>query len=299
MENESGFARKLREGKFLLTAEYLPRASASGGGNIGELFGKRFDAVNVADNPYGPVTSGLAVSSALVKSGIEPIFQIVTRDRNRIALQSDLLGAAFLGIRAVLCLSGYHQTLMRTPGAANVYDIDSIQLAALVRRMREKGTLLDDTPFEGEFPVTAGATANPFLRPLELNMIRLAKKAEAGAEFIQTQAVFDLPMFGEWFSSVVERGLAGRLAVLAGVLPLESAEEAEHLRGTYTDFHIPDAVVERLRSAGNDEAQRREGLALFGETVRALREVNGLRGIHLLSGGKEEQIPEFLKAAGL
>jgi methylenetetrahydrofolate reductase (NADPH) len=301
MERESELGRKIREGTFLITAEYLPRAGMDGSSieSLKMALGGRFDAVNVADNPYGPVVSSLAASAALVRAGVEPIYQTVTRDRNRIALQSDLLGAAFLGIRAVLCLSGYHQTLSRCPAAANVYDIDSVQLVAAVRRMRDEGVLLDGAPVEGGFPVTIGAAANPFLRPLELNLILCAKKVEAGAEFIQTQAVFDIAAFAEWFAAAAERDLTGRAAILAGVLPLESAAEAGRLRETYTDFHIPDAVIDRLRAAGDEIAQAREGLALFGETVRALRGIAGLRGIHILSGGKEKRIHEFLDAAGM
>jgi methylenetetrahydrofolate reductase (NADPH) len=301
MECESVLGRKIREGTFIITAEYLPRAEADGSsiGSFAAALGGRFDAVNVADNPHGPAVSSLAASAALVRAGVEPIYQTVTRDRNRIALQSDLLGAAFLGIRAVLCLSGYHQTLLRCLGAANVYDIDSIQLVAAVRRMRDEGVLLDGAPVEGGFPVTVGAAANPFLRPLELNLIRCAKKVEAGAEFIQTQAVFDIAAFADWFAAAAERGLTGRAAVLAGVLPLESAVEAERLRETYTDFHIPDSVISRLRAAGGGKEQAREGLALFGETVRSLRGIAGLRGIHILSGGKEKRIPEFIEAAGM
>jgi methylenetetrahydrofolate reductase (NADPH) len=301
MVRESGFARKLQNRAFIFTAEYLPGTGGdgSGGESLKGVFGGRFDAVNVADNPYGPVVSSLAASTALLNAGVEPIYQTVTRDRNRIALQSDLLGAVFLGIRTVLCLSGYHQTLSRCPGAANVYDIDSVQLVAAVRRMRDEGILLDGAPVKGGFPVTVGAAANPFLKPLELNLIRFAKKVEAGAQFIQTQAVFDTVEFADWLAAVGERGLTERAAIIAGVLPLESADEAERLRDTYTDFHIPDGVIGRLRAAGDEKAQAREGLALFGETVRTLKGMNGLRGIHLLSGGKENRIPEFLKAAGL
>ena len=193
-------------------------------------------AVNVADNHYGVAMSSIAASVAVIKSGAEPICQIVTRDRNRIALQSDLLGAAYLGIRNVLCLSGYHQTLIGCPESANVYDIDSTQFIEMVTKMSEKGVLADGTKIDGQFSMLVGAVANPFLKPLELNMLRLNKKIEAGAKFIQTHAVFDIETFSQWLDAASSEGITKKAAIIAGVLPLDSAAEAEKLRDTYTDY---------------------------------------------------------------
>ena len=301
MKVDSKLAKKIEGGGFIVTAEYLPTVGTDNPAldPVADALAKGVLAVNVADNHYGVAMSSLAASVAMMKSGIEPIYQIVTRDRNRIALQSDLLGAAYLGLKNVLCLSGYHQTLVGCPESANVFDIDSIQLLAVVKKMRDEGELLDGTKIRGRFSMLAGAVANPYLRPLELNVIRLSKKAEAGASFIQTQAVFDIEQFKEWIDAACNDGVTEKTAILAGVLPLDSAAEAEKLRDTYTDFHVPDELIERLKSAGGPEAQKKEGLAICAETIKQIRDVKGLRGIHILSGGKETVVPELLAMSGL
>jgi methylenetetrahydrofolate reductase (NADPH) len=243
--------------------------------------------------------SSLAGSVALHGSGVEPVYQIVTRDRNRIAIQSDLLGAVSLGIRNILCLSGYHQVLAGSPESANVYDIDSIQLLAAVTKMKQEGVLLNGTTIDGDFPVLVGAVANPGLQPMELNVMRLAKKVEAGAQFIQTQAVFDMEAFKKWMAAVCQEGLAEKTAILAGVLPLTDANEAKYLTETYTDFNIPDEVIKRIEAAGDEADQKKEGLALCAEIIQNIREIKEVGGVHILSGGKEAMVPEIIAAAGL
>ena len=299
MKPASRLANSIEKGDFIITAEYLPRATAdaSVGEAITKAFGNGVLAVNVADNPCGVAMSSLAGSVALFRSGVEPIYQIVTRDRNRIALQSDLLGAASLGIKNVLCLSGFHQTLTRCPESANVYDIDSIQLCAALTQMRDEQMLLDGTKIEGSFAMLTGVAANPYLRPMELNMIRLAKKVAAGASFIQTQAVFDTQAFAQWLDAARTEGITDKIAILAGIWPLSSTAEAEKLRDTYTDFQIPNKIIDRLKAAGNQDAQRKEGLAMSAEIIREIRNMDGLRGVHIFSGGKEVVVPELLAAA--
>jgi methylenetetrahydrofolate reductase (NADPH) len=241
--------------------------------------------------------SSLAASVAAIKLGAEPVLQMVTRDRNRIALQSDLLGAASLGIKNVLCLSGYHQTLIGCPESANVFDIDSTQFIELTTRMSEQGVLADGTKINGLFSMLVGAVANPFLKPIELNLIRLGKKIEAGARFIQTHAVFDLRIFTQWLDAVRKAGFTKKAAILASVYPLECAAEAQKLRDTYAEFCIPDEIIDRLKMAGNDS--KKQGLAICVETIKQLKTLEGLRGIHVLSGGKEALVPEIITAAGL
>jgi len=301
MKREKKFIEQIKEGDFLVTAEYLPKAETDGSAiRTAVPFLKEVpSAVNVADNPFGVALSSLAASALLAASGIEPIFQIIARDRNRIAIQSDLLGAAALGVRNVLCLSGYHQTLTNSPESANVYDLDSTQLLNMAKNMREKGELLNGEKMEGPFSLLTGAVANPCLKPLELNLLRLTQKVEAGAAFIQTCAVFDIETFEQWLAALSEAGLTDKTAVLAGVLPLESAAEAEYLSRKYTEFQIPDSVMQRLKSAGDAAAQKKEGLAICMETISRLKTLKGLRGIHLLSGGKEQELPEILSASGL
>ena len=301
MKPDSRLAKKIESGDFIVTAEYLPRAGTDA--SVIEACARALSqgpvAVNVADNHYGVAMSSLAASAALSRSGIEPVYQVVTRDRNRIALQSDLLGAACLGIKNVLCLSGYHQTLMGCPESANVFDIDSIQLIAAVRRMTDEGLFLDGKKIEGAFSMLIGAAANPFLKPLELNIMRLKKKVAAGASFIQTQAVFNVAGFQQWLEAARNEGLTERTAILAGILPLTGAEEAKKLSDTYTDFYIPDEVLARLKAAGDEKAQKKEGLAISAEIINKIKNMKGLRGVHILSGGNEAIVPELIAAAAI
>ncbi len=284
-----------------MTAEFLPRAETEGASvnTAVQALKEVPGAVNVSDNPFGIAMSSMAASVILAQSGIEPIYQVITRDRNRIAIQSDLLGAASLGIKNLLCLSGYHQALTDNPGSANVYDIDSTQLIAMVKKMRDTGELSNGAKISGPFSMTAGAVANPYLKPLELNIIRLGQKVDCGADFIQTHAVFDIEGFSEWLAAAKTAGIADKTAIIAGVMPLESAEEAEALSGKYTDFNIPAGIVERLKAAGDLNAQKKEGVAICVEMLKSIKGLQGLRGIHIHSGGKEEIVLEILSAAGL
>jgi len=301
MASESRFSEQIEQGGFIVTAEFLPGTDISGMDIQSCMSALRSvpSAVNVADNPFGISMSSLSASLLLSKEDVEPIFQIVTRDRNRIAIQSDLIGAAALGIKNLLCLSGYHQVLTDSPDSANVYDIDSTQLIAMVKKMSDAGELTNGTKISGGFKMNAGAVANPGMKPLELNMMRLSQKVDAGANFIQTHAVFDIDAFSEWFSAAHAAGITSRTAIIAGVMPLESADEALHLSQKYTDFHIPSAVVERLKAAGDSDSQKKEGIKICAETILKLKSIQGLRGIHIISGGKESDIPAIMAAAGL
>ncbi len=294
MKHDSKLAVKTSGKEFIFTAEYLPLA----GTEIKidpKIFGNSVTAVNVADNHYGVSISSLAASFALSQAGIEPVLQIVTRDRNRIALQSDLLGATYLGIKNVLCLSGFHQTLIGCNESANVFDVDSIQLIDIVKKMNN-GQLLDGKKIQGSFCMLIGAAANPNLKPLELNILRLSKKIAAGADFIQTQSVFDVDAFKVWLEAVCNAGLADKTAILAGVLPLKSAAQAKELAETHTDFVIPEAIIDRLTAAGGSEAQEKEGVKIAAEIIKKLKGLPGLKGVHILSGGNESTINELLSS---
>jgi methylenetetrahydrofolate reductase (NADPH) len=297
MKRENNLETKINNKDFIITAEYLPKA----GTNISvlEILKKcGATAVNVSDNPYGPVMSSLAASVLLSNEGVEPVFQIVTRDRNRIALQSDILGAAALGIKNILCLSGYHQSLTGMPESANVYDIDSIHLIDIITRMNKEGTLMDGSKIEGNFSMLAGAVANPYLRPLDLNILRTAKKVEAGAVFIQTHAVFDPGPFKEWLAAIDEEGITRKTAIIAGIYPLESHAEAVELCEKHTDFYISEEYVQRLKDAGNEEAQKKAGMDICIDTIKKIKSMKGLKGIHIMSGGKENIIADLISAAG-
>jgi len=301
MKKEKKFADQIKDNDFIITAEYLPAAETDAARikSVISYLKEIPSAVNVSDNPFGVSMSSLAASLHLMKEGIEPVFQMVTRDRNRIAIQSDILGASSLGIGNMLCLSGYHQVLTDNPESANVYDIDSTQLLAMTDKLRTSGELLNGNRITGSFSMITGAVANPFMKPMELNILRVYQKAESGADFIQTHAVFDVEVFGAWLAAAKEAGITDKAAVLAGILPLESAEEAESLKDKYTDINIPDSIIERLKSAGSIEAQKKEGIAICVEIIKKIKNMSGLRGIHILSGGKEQLIPEILSASGL
>lgn len=294
MKADSKLAVKLGSREFVFTAEYLPITGSEVRVDP-QMFGTDVTAVNVADNRYGVSMSSLAASVALSRSGVEPVFQIITRDRNRIALQSDLLGAAHLGIKNVLCLSGFHQTLIGCGESANVFDVDSIQLINIVKRMND-GELLDGTKIRGDFGMLIGAAVTPHLRPLELNMLRLGKKIAAGAGFIQTQAVFDVDSFEMWLKAAREAGLADKAVILAGVMPLTSAAQAKELAAVHTDIVIPETITDRLIAAGDREDQEKEGRAIAVEIITKLKDLPGLRGVHILSGGNESSVSAIVKA---
>jgi methylenetetrahydrofolate reductase (NADPH) len=241
----------------------------------------------------------LASAVKLERAGIEPVYQLVTRDRNRIALQSDILGAASLGIKNILCLSGYHQSITEIPQSANVYDVDSIQLIDIVTRMNNEHVLLSGKKISGNFSMLVGAVANPYLRPLELNIMRLAKKIRAGAKFIQTQGVFNTTDFHDWLDAVYQEGLTEKAAFIAGIYPLESYDEAINLLKKHTDFYIPESHVNSMRDAGGTAEQKKRGIAICVETINKIKEMKGLSGIHIISGGKEDIINEIISSAGL
>jgi methylenetetrahydrofolate reductase (NADPH) len=289
----------LTQGHFAVTAEAGPPK-----GNLpdvmhskGELLKHCADALNVTDNQAAVVRmSSLAGCLLLKQSGAEPILQMVVRDRNRLALQSDLLGAAALGIRNVLCLSGDHQRLGNHPHARGVYDIDSVHLLEMSRAMRDEHRLQNGESFSGDLPLFIGAAANPFAEPPELRVARLSKKIRAGADFVQTQAVFDVPRFENWMRRVRDRGLDERVFILAGVLPLKSVKMAHRIRKHVPGLWVPDQIVERMERAADS---RQEGIEICLETISRLRTVVGVRGIHVMAVAWEEVVPRIVEQAGL
>ena len=291
-------AKKIEAGDFIITAEYLPDTNINSI-PFEELKRSGVVAVNVADNPNGPIVSSLAAAIRLQQADIEAVYQIVTRDRNRIALQSDILGAASLGVNNILCLSGYHQSLSDLPESANVYDIDSIQLIDSVNRMKTEKVLLNGRKITGDFSVLIGAVANPYLRPLELNILRLIKKVKAGANFIQTQAVFNTTDFQEWLDAAYQEGLTEKAAIIAGIYPLAGYDETIALLAKHTDFYIPNSHVQRIKDAGTPEEQKKMGIAICVETIKKIKGMKGLSGVHIISGGKEDSISEIISEAGL
>ncbi len=298
MEVASRLADALRSERLALTAECVPPrgADAEAVRKLAASLPSALDAIVVADNYREMSASALACSSILAAAGTEPVLTLLTRDRNRIALQSDVLGAAMLGITNVLCLSGDHQSLSVCPEAAGAYDIDSVQLIQALAKMRDDSVLLDNRPIESSPQLFIGAAAHPYLRPLELGLIGQRKKVEAGAQFLFTQPVFDLEGFSEWMGAVRDSGLAERAAVIASVRPLRSVEDAEDLRSRQGAAGIPDDVISRLRGS-SEPAQ--EGIAICAEIAARVKGIDGVQGIHILCGGSGEAAAQVIKQAAL
>jgi methylenetetrahydrofolate reductase (NADPH) len=287
-------ADTLRSGEPAFTAECVPPPGADGDAvrELAASLPPALDAVVVADNYEEIGPSALACSSILAAAGIEPVLTISTRDRNRIALQSDVLGAAMLGVTNVLCLSGDHQTLGVCPEAAGAFDIDSTQLVQALAAMRDEGVLLGDRPLQSGPALFVGAVAHPYLRPPELAMIGLRKKVEAGADFLITEPVFDVEGFALWMSAVREAGLHERTHIIAGVRPLASAEQAEHLQARQGASSIPDDVIARLRSSSDPG---REGVAISAEIATRVTAIDGVRGVHALCGRANGALGELVQ----
>jgi methylenetetrahydrofolate reductase (NADPH) len=257
------------------------------------------DAANVTDNQGAHVRlSSLAGSLLAAEAGVEPVMQLTCRDRNRIALQSDLIAAATLGVPNVLLLTGDHPVFGDHPEAKPVFDLDSVQLVWTARTMRDDGLLLSGRPVDPRPGFLIGAVENPFAPPAGFRAARLGKKIAAGAEFCQTQFVFDVPAFARFMAEVADRGLDTRCAVLAGVGPIRSLRAYEFIRTKVPGVHVPDEVGRRLRGVPADRVAA-EGVTLCVETIQALRAIPGVAGVHVMAFGYERGIPEILERAGL
>jgi methylenetetrahydrofolate reductase (NADPH) len=230
--------------------------------------------------------------------GFDPILQMVCRDRNRIAIQSDILGAAALGINNILCLSGDHQKFGDHPKAKNVFDMDSIQLINTVKIMRDEGKFLGGEEVKGRPVLFIGAAENPFADPFEIRAMRLGKKAKAGVEFLQTQCIYNMERFERWMGMVRDRGLHEKVAIFAGVTPFKSVGMARYMKNSVPGMDVPDEMIERMKGVAK-EKQPEEGIKICVETIQRLREIPGVKGIHIMAIEWEEKVAEITKAAGL
>ncbi len=283
---------------FVVTAELGPPQSANSDviRKKAVHFRDMVDGVNITDNQTAIVRlSSIAAAAILVQEGLEPVIQMTCRDRNRIALQSDLLGASALGIRNVLCLTGDHQRFGNHPEARPVFDLDSIQLMAMVRRLTE-GHLLSGEAIKTPPDLFVGCGANPFAEPLDFRVFRLAKKIRAGAQFVQTQPVFDLNRFRAWMAGVREQGLHAQATILAGVMPVKSAKALTYMRDEVPGVRIPESLIQRMEQAPDPKA---EGVRIACELIRALRKEEGVGGIHLMPLMWESITPELVRESGL
>ncbi len=302
MKTPSRLEKLLEAGHFVVTGELGPPK----GNNVAAVKKKAallrgyVDAVNITDNQTAVVRmSSIATAVVAQQQGLEPVMQMVCRDRNRIAMQSDIIGAAALGIPNVLCLSGDHQQFGNQAHSKNVFDIDSIQLVGAMRRLRDENKLLDsDEKLDGPVKMFIGAAANPFAEPFEFRPYRLKKKVEAGADFIQTQCVFDLEIFEQWLSKARDLGLTERCHILAGVIPLKSGRMAKYMAEHVPGVIMPEAIVKRMVDAPKGKGGI-EGVKICCELIDALKEMKGLSGVHIMAIEWEKKVPKIVEKANL
>ena len=292
---------RIESGKPILTAEIAP--PRGGDAEAVRLCAKRYagrvHALGISDNRSDVRMAALAAASLVAAEGIEPILHIVTRDRNRIALVSECLGAQALGIHNILCTTGTHQTLGAFGKARNVFDIDSVQFLQMVAELSTNGSVVGAEGIEGAGPFCLGAVASPYADPLEMQVVRLAKKVAAGARFVITQPIFDFNRFELWWNAVTRRDLDEKVAIIAGITPLTNIREATLLADTRPSPMIPDAVLERLSSKTDEKTERAEGITIAVETIERLVGVEGLRGFEIRGNGDDDAALEVIERSGL
>jgi methylenetetrahydrofolate reductase (NADPH) len=297
----SNLEKVLKAGHFAFTGECGPPKGA----NVTHLKEKMehlrgvVDAINVTDNQTAVVRmSSKAASAIMIQAGLEPNFQMVCRDRNRIAIQSDILGASALGIRNMLCLSGDHQQFGNHPQAKNVFDLDSMQMIMLAKKMRDEGKFLNEEPIDEAPRLFIGAASNPFGDPVEFRIYRLANKIDAGADFIQTQCIYNMPRFREFMKRAVDMGLTERAYILAGVTPMKSAGMAKYMAKSVPGMDVPPELIKRLEGAGKGKMAE-EGIKFAIEQIEEFKQMPGVAGVHLMAIEWEHKVPEIAERAGV
>ncbi len=301
----------LTAGKFAATAELGPPKNADA-----EVIRKKAkflkgycDGVNITDNQTAIVRmSSIAAAALAVQEGLEPIMQVTCRDRNRLAMQSDMLGAYALGVRNLLALSGDHQQFGNHPTAKNVYDLDSLTLIQMIKQLRDENKFQCGEDIKGVNPrFFIGGASNPFADPFEFRPYRLAKKAKAGVDFIQTQLIYNVPKFKEFMKRVVDLGAHEQVYILAGVGPLKTAGAAKYMRDQVPGLDMPNEYVERMEAAAKGiedkkekaAAQREEGIKICVELIQQMREIPGVAGVHIMAIEWEEAVAQITEKAGL
>jgi methylenetetrahydrofolate reductase (NADPH) len=301
MKSGSNLEKVLAAGHFAFTGELGPPRGA----HAEEVRKKavhlkgRVDSVNITDNQTAMVRmASWAACLLLIQEGIEPNFQMVCRDRNRLAMQADILGAYALGIRNLLCLSGDHCQFGDHPNAKGVFDIDSMQLIGMVKKMRDEGKFQSGADLDGAPKMFIGAAENPFADPFEWRVHRLAKKIEAGVDFIQTQCIYNLPKFREFIRQANDMGLTEKAYILAGVTPMKSLGMARYMKSKVPGMDVPDDVIKRLQGVAKDK-RAEEGIKIALEQIAEFKEMKGVAGVHLMAIEWEHRVPEIAERAGM
>ena len=301
----------LTAGKFAATAELGPPKNADADviRKKAKLLKGFCDGVNITDNQTAIVRmSSIAAAALAVQEGLEPIMQVTCRDRNRLAMQADMLGAYALGVRNLLALSGDHQQFGNHPTAKNVYDLDSLTLVQMIKGLRDDAKFQCGEEIKGVNPrFFIGAAENPFAEPFDFRPYRLAKKAKAGANFIQTQLIYNVPKFKEFMKRVVDLGAHEKVYILAGVGPLKTAGAAKYMRDQVPGMDVPDEIVNRMEWAGKGiedkkakaAAAREEGIKICVELIQQMREIPGVAGVHIMAIEWEEAVGKITEQAGL
>ncbi len=298
-KSDSNLEKILRAGHFAFTGELGPPR----GSDAVEVREKAkhlkgmVDAVNITDNQTAMVRmSSWAASLLIMQEGLEPNFQMVCRDRNRLAMQSDILGAYAHGVRNMLCLSGDHQKFGDHPNAKGVFDIDSIQLISMVKKMRDESKFLGGADLEGAPKMFIGAAANPFADPFEFRVHRLAKKIQAGVDFIQTQCIYNMDKFRKFIKQANDMGLTEKVYILAGVTPMKSVGMAKYMKSKVPGMDVPDDIIKRLQGAEKGKVAA-EGIKIACEQIEEFKEMQGVAGVHLMAIEWEHKVPEIAEQA--
>ena len=295
----SNLEKLLRKGEFVVTAELGPPRGASREmvEEKAKILKGFADAYNLTDCQTAMVRlSSIASGVMLLNMGMEPIIQMTCRDRNRIAMQSDILGAAALGIKNLLCLTGDHQCFGDHPEAKGVFDLDSIQLLNMSRQMRDESKFQSGGDMKVEPRLFLGAAENPFADPFKFRAVRLAKKIAAGCDFIQTQIIYNMKKFEEWMGIVRDMGLHKKVSILAGITPIKSLGMAKYMKNNVPGLDVPDEIIKRLQDTKDKKA---EGLNICLETIEQVKNIEGVSGVHIMAIEWEEVIPEIVERAGL
>ena len=299
MKSGTNLEKVLTEGYFAVTSELGPPKGTSADfvRRHAEVLKSHVDAANITDNQTAVVRMSSVAACAIIKQmGLDPVVQMTCRDRNRIAMQSDILGAVALDIGNLLCLSGDHQKFGNHPEAKNVHDIDSMQLIQMVKRMRDEDQFLSGDKVFGGVPMFIGAAANPFADPFEFRPLRLEKKVSAGVDFIQTQGVFDVERFARYMEMVRDRGLHEQVYILVGIIPMKSAGMARYMRDYVAGLTVTNELVKRMEEA---EDAKEEGVRIAVELIEQIREIEGVHGVHIMAVAWESIVPVIVERAGL
>ena len=301
VEGKTQLQQRIESGEAILLAEIAPPKGSDPAAlhAAANRYAGKVHALGISDNRREVCMSALAAAALVAAEGVEPILHVITRDRNRIALVSDGLGAQALGIRNLLCTTGTHQTLGRFRAAKNVFDVDSIQLLQIYANLAGDGSVVGEEGIAGAGPFCLGATAAPYADPIEMQVVRLAKKVAAGARFLVTQPVFDLQRFEAWWREVTRRGMHERTAIVAGIRVLTDTDAAKAFAQERPCPMVPDAVLERLASASGKVAQRAAGIEIARETIERLRGFEGLRGFQICGERDDEAALQLIETSAL